>query len=663
MIVVLGARPIDHLRFACAKARRWSGRPWYHRLVLALLIGAPTQGLAGVDTDLAGMADLVRARGGESIVLPRATLPAIRRALAALVDRCTVDDPVLLYLTGHGSAFVNAEHDPRAACPGPARLSYFIATADAAGDALFDLELSLWCARLARKTRNVTAILDCCHSGALVRGDACDVIGDRRLAAFLAWRAAHQPEIDALDVEAHPDVVRLAAAGINGRAWAPDERSALTSALLAELAAGDAPSWVALFAGIERRLVLAGLRQQPRLSGPVRRRVFSLAEALPPGAVPVRRDGDRIILEAGQQHGVRRGDLFLVDTLFNSRERVCHVDDLAPDHAVLQPRGSDMSLGAHESTAPEDMSLGTADSTAPAGDMSLGTARPAPHRAQTAPGPDPSASQADLSLGPDDSAPPSHLSLRPAAYALPLRLRGHGGVVLTGPAARTASLARELRQAGWDVHPPGANALATLECSDTAIVVHPADACAPLPASDLAGCLAVLQRLARSARLQHLGAGDLGALTIRASWGRVHAGACELLSPRGAELADGAAVFVRLENAADARRFVSVFWLADDGEAALLSRSESMGIELPPHTTHVLGARPFARVPRGVVLPRRPLAPGERRHERLVVVATPHRQALWSFESPRPAGTPHRGDDGTCVEVLAFTVLAAAPPS
>lgn len=603
--------------------------------MLALLIGAPTQGLAGVDTDLAGMARLVRARGGEPIVLSRATVSAIRRALAALVDRCTADDPVLLYLTGHGSAFVNAEHDPRAACPGPARLSYFIATADPAGDALFDLELSLWCARLARKTRNVTAILDCCHSGALVRGGAGDdPVGDRRLAAFFTWRAAHQPEIDALDVEAHPDVVRLAAAGINGRAWAPDERSALTSALLAELAAArDAPSWVALFAGIERRLVLAGLRQQPRLSGPVRRRVFSLVEALPPGAVPVRRDGDRIILEAGQQHGVRRGDLFLVDIPFknNHRDRVCHVDDLAPDHAVLHPRAHDMSLGTDVPTAPGDMSLGTESSRK---HLSLGTESPRPH-----------------------------LSLEPAGYALPLRLRGHCGVVLTGPAARTAPLARELHQAGWEINPSGADALATLECSDTAIVVHPADACAPLPASDLAGVLATLQRLARSARLQHLGAGDLGALTIRAGWGRVHAGACEPLSPRGAELVDTSAVFVRLENAADARRFVSVFWLADDGEAALLSRSESMGIELPPHTTHVLGARPFARVPRGVVLPRRPLAPGERRHERLVVVATPHRQALWSFESPRPAGTPHRGDDGTRVEVFAFTVLAAAPPS
>lgn len=589
----------------------------------ALLIGAPTQGLASVDTDLAGMVRLVRARRGEPIVLPRATLPAIRRALAALVDRCTADDPVLLYLTGHGSAFVNTEHDPRAACPGPARLSYFIATEDPAEDALFDLELSLWCARLAGKTRNVTAILDCCHSGALVRGDGCDAVGDRRLAAFLTWRADHQREIDALDAEAHPDVVRLAAAGINGRAWAPDERSALTSALLAELAAaGDAPSWVALFAGIERRLVLAGLRQQPRLSGPVRRRVFSLAEALPPGAVPVRSDGDRIILEAGQQHGVRRGDLLLVDTPFRSR-RVCHVDDLAPDHAVLHPRGSDMSLETGDSAAPGDMSLGTAHSTPP--------------RAHS-----------DLSLG-------------SAAYALPLRLRGHGGVALTGPAAATAALA--LQQAGWEIDPSGANALATLECSDTAIVVHPADACAPLPASDLADALAVLQRLARSARLQHLGAGNLGALTVKATWGRVHAGACEPLSPRGAELADTSAIFVRLENAAEARRFVSVFWLADDGEAALLSRSESMGIELPPHTTHVLGARPFACLPRGVVLPRRPLAPGERRHERLVVVATPHRQALWSFESPRPAGAPSRGDDGTCVEVFAFTVLAAAPPS
>ncbi|WP_434422017.1 hypothetical protein [Nannocystis pusilla] len=339
-------------------------------------------------------------------------------------------------------------------------------------------------------------------------------------------------------------MVRLAAAGINGRAWAPDERSALTSALLAELAAaGDAPSWVALFAGIERRLVLAGLRQQPRLSGPVRRRVFSLAEALPPGAVPVRRDGDRIILEAGQQHGVRRGDLFLVDTPFNHKQ-VCHVDGLAPDHAVLHPRGPDMSLESGDSIA--------------TGHMSLGTDHAARHRAHSPPGPDPSASRAHmppgtdlpsspghLSRGPDCFASPSDLSfgpdipptmsLGPAAYALPLRLRGHGGVVLTGPAAPTAAPA--LRRAGWEIDPSAADALATLECSATTIVVHPADApaCITLPAGDLAGALAVLQRLARSARLRHLGAGNLGALTMKAAWGRVHGGACEFLPPRGAE--------------------------------------------------------------------------------------------------------------------------------
>ncbi|PCC70124.1 Caspase domain-containing protein [Nannocystis exedens] len=673
MIVVLGTLPIDHLRFAGAKARRWFGRPWYHRRVLALLIGAPTQGLAGVDHDLAGMAALVRARGGEPVVLPRATLPAIRGALAALVDRCPADVPVLLYLTGHGGALVNTEHDSRAPSPAPARLSYFITTDE---DRLFDLELSLWCARLAGKTRNVTAILDCCHSATLVRGDDRDDLRDRRLAAFFAWRAAHQREIDALDAEAHPDVVRLAAAGINGRGRIHDQRSALTSALLAELTTGEAPSWVALFAGIERWLARAGVPQQPRLSGPVRRRVFSLAEALPPGAVPVRRAEGRIILAAGQQHGVRRGDLFLVDIF---PDRVCHVDDLAPTHAVLRPRGGDMSSGTPPAALcppGDDLSLATGH---PDTAISLGTDRSSSQRALLSPetglptaiptplGPAQSAPpDVDMSHGTAPSVPRDDLSLGPDAYALPLHLRGHGGVVVTGPPEPAAALARALQHAGWDVHAgPGGPLLATLACSDAAIVVHAADApaCATLLADDLAGLLAVLQRLARSARLQHLGAGSLAALTIKASWGRVRAGICEPLSPRGAELADDAAVFVRLENAADDRRFVSVFWLADDGEAALLSRSESMGIELPPGTTHVLGARPFARTARGVVLPRRPLAPGERRHERLVIVATPHRQALWSFDSPRPAGTPHRGDGGASVEVFAFTVLTAATPS
>ncbi|MFY0538209.1 hypothetical protein [Nannocystis pusilla] len=111
---------------------------------------------------------------------------------------------------------------------------------------------------------------------------------------------------------------------------------------------------------------------------------------------------------------------------------MCHVDDLAPDHAVLHPHGSNMSLGTGVLTVPRDMSLGTA-----------------------------------------------HAASHRAAYALPLRLRGHGGVILTGPAAPTAAPA--LRRAGWELDPSAADALATLECSDNAIIIHPADACAPCP--------------------------------------------------------------------------------------------------------------------------------------------------------------------------------------
>ncbi|MDC0721981.1 caspase family protein [Nannocystis bainbridge] len=582
--------------------------------MLALLIGAPTRGLEGVDVDLADMAALVRARGGEPVVLPRATLPAVRQALADLLGRCGRDDAVLLYLTGHGSAILNTEHDSRALTPAPERLTYFATVATDGEDAcLFDLELSLWCARLAGKTRNVTAILDCCHSGTLVRGDH-DSVDDTAapMAAFLAWRAAHQDEIDALDVEAHPDVVRLAAGGINGRGIAHAHGSALTRALLAELPAARDASWVALFAGIEMHLAQAGLRQHPRLSGPVRRRPFDLTEALPPGAVPVRREHGRIVLAAGQQHGVRRGDLFLLDS---DPTRVHHVDDLAPTHAVLHPRDIDMSLG----TSSHDLSFRTSSTAAP--DMSLG----------------------------------------PASFAVPLHLYGHGGIALVGPREHTEPLSRALRSAGWSVDPRDRSApLATLECSESAIVVHTDEA--RLVADDLPGCFAILQRLARSARLQHLGAGSLRSLGVRASWGRVRAGVLEALPPREAELADDTPVFVRLENTAAGRRFVSVFWLADDGHAALLSRSQSMGIELPPRTTHLLGARPFARAARGVLLPRRPLAPGERRHERLVIVASEHRQELWSFESSDPAGTSYRTAPGVHVEVFAFTARAAATP-
>jgi hypothetical protein len=154
----------------------------------------------------------------------------------------------------------------------------------------------------------------------------------------------------------------------------------------------------------------------------------------------------------------------------------------------------------------------------------------------------------------------------------------------------------------------------------------------------------------------------LTALGLRVVWGRVRRGACEPLFGPAVELDAADPLYVRVENSSESRRFVSVFWLADDGDGVQLSRSESMGVEVTARSTYLLGDRPFARVPRGVLPPRRSLAPGERRHERLVIVATQQRQSLWSFDAGRTGGDGRRTGELAGTEVLRFTVTSEPEP-
>ncbi len=562
----------------------------------ALLVGAPTGGLVGVDVDLDAMAAVAPSLGlGAPIVESAATVAIVRRRLAELLACTGRGDRVLLYLTGHGGFVENTAHDPRAARPAPQRLHYFVATPDpgAREQLLFDVELSLWLARLARRTANVTVVVDACFSAGLVRDG---LTTEDLLADFAAWRAEHQDEIDELHAEAHPDVVRLAAAGVHGFARPGTDGSALTQALLAALAEPGArrSSWLALFTQIERRLARAGVAQQPRISGPVRRRVFELATTLPPGAYPVHAADAGLVLAGGARQGVATGDLFLVTDA--AGEQLCQADLVDLDTTVLRRLD----------------------------------ARAAP------------------------------LAISPECFARPLRLRGHGGVVVTGDDEARSAVERALRAAHRDLCSPqrASQALAAVHCSADRIELRAADGLVAQVTTS-AQCIEALRGFARAARLQTLGGVPLAALGLRVAWGRVRDGACEPLSGPAIELTAGDPIHVRVENIGDQRRFVGVYWLADDGAGVQLSRSEAMGVELMPRSTYLLGDRPFARRPRGVPLPRRPLAPGERRHERLVVVATAQRQSLWSFDAG-PDG--RRTGELVGVEILHFTVTPEPEP-
>lgn len=413
-----------------------------------LVMGAATNGLVGVDEDLEAMAAVARMCGlGPPIVVREATLAEVRRGLAELLARTEAGAPVVVYLTGHGGCVTNRGYDFKAARPGQRRLHYFrtLPGPGGADEALFEVEVALWCARLAARTANVVVIVDSCHASGLVRDEADDAAF---VAAFEAWCDAHDEEIGALAAEAHPDVVRLSAAGVHGLARPGTEGSALTTCLLAALGepGGLQRSWWGLFERIGVHMATAGVPQSPRLSGPVRRQVFT---------------SDRV--EEEQEDGV----------------------------------------------------------------------------------------------------------------AEVRRLLAGGGTAL-----------RVLR--------------------------------------------------------------------VQVSWGRVRDGACAPVTG-AAEVREDEPLYVRVANEGQERRFIGVFWVSDDGEIVLLSGSESMGVELDEREVYILGDRPFARAPRGVIPPRRPGRAGQRRGERLVVIAAEQRQALWS--TVPGAGEGRRFVETPGVEILHIVVV------
>ncbi|TMQ15613.1 MAG: caspase family protein [Deltaproteobacteria bacterium] len=290
-----------------------------HALVVGA-VAASGRNLRAVDHDVRDMTRMFVARGFEVDVRTgnRATRQGILDGYDALIHRVRPGDAAVFYYTGHAfRAFVEA------------------------------WELSILEARLTRRTRNVTVILDCGHASQMSRSGPAHAplddaltpqphemehpaaIGDAvpralphplRLgfAAHLrALRARYGAAFDAVDPAGNPDVVRLAACG-------PDQSSfeyiggdgeyhgVFTEALLQVLSeVGDTPvSWAALESAIRWRVQHRFSIQRPDIEGPARRRLFSLEEDELGGAVAIASVAGRFRLDAGRLMGVVAGDIY-----------------------------------------------------------------------------------------------------------------------------------------------------------------------------------------------------------------------------------------------------------------------------------------------------------------------------------------------------------------
>jgi hypothetical protein len=293
----------------------------------ALVLGSQIEGLRGVHNDVQRMTAMLDARG--FVVDLRVGADATRAGMLAGYDQLIAasrpQDAAVVYYCGHGYHGVISDEGRSWQCIVPTDLRDGSAT-DWRGITAW--ELSVKQAQLTARTRNVTVILDCCHSAQLSRSDG--VVGAMPRALphpvhigfehhMAALRATYGAAFDAVDPVGDPHAVRIVACGQSESAFEyPDaegrHHGVFTDVLVDVLTrVGTSPvSWGAIVSAIRAQVLRTFPRQRPDIEGPVRREPFSLAEHDDVGGVEVAADGEQFRLAVGQLTGTAVGDVYAV---------------------------------------------------------------------------------------------------------------------------------------------------------------------------------------------------------------------------------------------------------------------------------------------------------------------------------------------------------------
>lgn len=300
----------------------------------ALLVGVPDDdpkhGLRPGPSVLA-MKSLLEDLGGWSISTCEgqgADRAGILQALAALVDACEPEDTCLFYFFGHGGVVRFSGLPPDANSLAQRPVFYVTAARSSAQwylTGVLDFELSTALARIDQICANVTAILDCCHSGVMVRDQHIPTVPAPEWVRELA--AEGTTHDDLLAVEGHPRIVRLAATSSMRIAYCQrldDGDLGWTTHGFVQVVREaqlrcDRLTWDAVAHRVREHAIQAtGLEEQwVVLAGPRQRFVFSRETTQLPlsvGFVPGK-DPAEGWLRAGVLQGVETGDRFGITAL------------------------------------------------------------------------------------------------------------------------------------------------------------------------------------------------------------------------------------------------------------------------------------------------------------------------------------------------------------
>ncbi|WP_031160874.1 caspase family protein [Streptomyces durhamensis] len=281
----------------------------------ALLIGAQTYGLTGVDTDVRVMADVLGARGFTDLrrcVNGDATYGGITEEMNRLRADTRPGDGVVVYYSGHGALL--------------GELQYLVPV-DMGDSTPTDFrgylaeELTAAVRALREQTPNLTVILDSCHSGGAVREAAYE-------SGRWALKSVELPTVhrDAGLIRAArlarpgdplvPGVVRLTACQEHGSAYEAElvygkGRQGVFTAALAEFLRPRAHlrvPWSVLIARVRDRIKQQQVRQWPDAGGPSGRLPFSLDEPAEPERLPLVRCDGRFAVPGGAVFGLGVAD-------------------------------------------------------------------------------------------------------------------------------------------------------------------------------------------------------------------------------------------------------------------------------------------------------------------------------------------------------------------
>ncbi|MGP4002789.1 caspase family protein [Streptomyces sp. 8N706] len=307
----------------------------------AVLIGSQTYGLSGVHADVELMRRVLADRGFtrmRTYVEDAAGYHGIAGALERLRHETRPGDGVVVYYSGHGSMHGDLQYLV------PVDIGQSTST-DFRG--YLAEELTAAFRAITAITPNVTGILDCCHSGGMLRDSDQWQLKSRTLPEIpaddgLARAADHARTPEVLV----PHLVRLPASRRHGSAYEAANRQGtgrqgLFTETLADLldATRDRPlPWSVLIARARDRI---GQRvaQWPDAGGPSGRLPFSLETPAQPERLPLVRRHGRFLVPGGAVFGLGPGDL--VRMVFpgaggETDGPVCPVDALDAGDAVLR---------------------------------------------------------------------------------------------------------------------------------------------------------------------------------------------------------------------------------------------------------------------------------------------------------------------------------------